>query len=513
MSTGTGTLAGAVPERDGGARNERCRRALWLVVACALAALPVVSVRYPPILDLPQQLAQIDLLGRALADPGGPYRIQWWEPDKLGYPLLALARAAGTTWAPRLAVLLLQAAWIAGVFALAVRRRRRPEQALIASSFLWSGTFYGGFLHFLLGIVALAFWIPELTRDRSQRSLTSIVLLSFAGGVLCWLAHALWMAAAFVLVPLTLALRRAPPREWLGRALGLAPLAVASAWWYQRFLASGWDSTFYFGTPWSVRLTSPDYVAGVLLGGLRGSSEVWLVGALTLWLVAGLASKRGREGVDRALAALGAALLVFVLMAPESLGATALFGRRWGWVAGVCLVLAVPPPAIRPLLRGIFALSLVGALSAATFSAWRYFDRTWMAGFERVLVPVRAGDRVLGLDFVRHVPRLWIDPLFHMAAYAEIERGAELGYSFAETPSSLVVFRDLPVRRPWTAHLELYPAGLKPTDLDHFDWVLAVAEPEFHAALVRRFPRLTERASAGPWQLYAVTPAASGGAR
>ena len=477
---------------------------LWLAATLALAAVPVLGVRYPPILDLPQQLAQIDLLGRALAEPDGPYRVQWWEPDKLGYPLLALARAAGEVWAPRLAVLLTQAAWIAAVFALAARRGRAPEQAALATLFLWSGTFYGGFVHFLLGVVALVFWVPELARARPERSLRHVAVATFLGGLLLWLAHALWLAAGFVLVPLALAARRAPRAEWAARALGLAPLAAASLAWYATFVRSGWDSTLYFGAPWSTRLTSPPYLASVVLGGLRGTIETWIVAALGLWLLAGLATARGRAGVDRALAALGVTLLLFALAAPESLGATAMFGRRWGWVGAVCLVLAVPPPEVRTGLRAVFALSLVGALSAATFAAWRDFGRSWMAGFERTLAPIGAGERVLGLDLVRVVPRLWIHPFFQMPAYAQIERGAEIGYSFAETPSSLVVFDRLPVVRGWTKHLELYPSGLRNSDLDHFEWLLVIAPPDLHAALAARFPVLAERATAGPWRLYAV---------
>jgi hypothetical protein len=481
--------------------------ALWLVAALALAAVPVVGVRYPPILDLPQQLAQIDLLGRALAEPEGPYRVQWWEPDKIGYPLLALARAAGNVWAPRLAVLLTQAAWITAVFALAARRGRAPEQAALATLFLWSGTFYGGFVHFLLGVVALVFWVPELARARPERSFGRTAAATFLGGLLLWLAHALWLAAGFALVPLALAARRAPRSEWAARALGLAPLAVASAAWYATFVRSGWDSTLYFGAPWSTRLTSPQHLASVLLGGLRGTVETWIVAALGLWLLAGLATARGRAGVDRALAALGVTLLLFALAAPESLGATAMFGRRWGWVGAVCLVLAVPPPEVRPALRGVFALSLVGALSAATFAAWRDFDRSWMAGFERTLARIGAGERVLGLDLVRVVPRLWIHPFFHMSAYAQVERGAEIGYSFAETPSSLVVFARLPAVRGWTPNLHLYPGDLVASDLDHFDWLLVVAPPDLHAALPARFPVLAERGSAGPWRLYRVAAA------
>jgi hypothetical protein len=500
--------------RDGDAQGldwmaTRRRWALWLGAALGLAALPVAGVRYPPILDLPQQLAQIDLFGRALGDPGGPYRIQWWEPDKLAYPLLALARAAGDAWAPRLVVLLTQAAWIAAVFALAARRSRAPEQAALATLFLWSGTFYGGFFHFLLGVVALVFWVPELSRARPERPLLRVALATFLGGLLLWLAHALWLAAAAVLVPVALAARRAPPREWLARALGFAPLLAAALVWYTRLTAQGWFTEVFYGPPWSERLGDFGYARTALLGGLSGPVEGWLLAAVALWLAAGLAGARG-AGVDPALALAGVAFLLIAWVAPDSVGAAALFARRWGWVAAVCLVLAVPPPRVRPALRAVFVLALVGASSAATLGAWRDFGRDWTNGFERVLAPIRAGERVAGLDLVRLVPRLRIDPLFHMPAYAQIERGAEIAYSFAETPSSLVVFARLPAVRGWTPNLHLYPGDLVASDLDHFDWLLVVAPPDLHAALPARFPVLAERESAGPWRLYRVAAAGGG---
>jgi len=237
------------------------------------------------------------------------------------------------------------------------------------------------------------------------------------------------------------------------------------------------------------------------------------VAAVALWLAAGLWSARATGArSDRALALLGGLLLVPALVAPESLGDTALFGRRWGWVAAVCLVLAVPPPRVRAPLRAAFVLVLVAGFATVQLAEWRDFERRWTAGFERLLEPIARGERVLGLDFVRRVPGLWVHPLFQMPAYAQLERGAELGYSFAETASSLVVYRDLPAPRPWTPRLEHHPDRLADADLDHFAWVLAAGVPDLHAALTAGFPRLEERASAGPWRLYAVA-AGRGAAR
>src|SRR5262245_37973151 len=51
----------------------------------ALLALPFLAVRFPPITDLPQHVAQIRLFLAALADPDGAYRIQWFTPYSAAY--------------------------------------------------------------------------------------------------------------------------------------------------------------------------------------------------------------------------------------------------------------------------------------------------------------------------------------------------------------------------------------------------------------------------------------------
>src|SRR5215813_10159706 len=66
-------------------------RVLLATVCCLLLAVPFVSVRFPPITDLPQHLAQIRLLHDAVANPDSVYRIQWLTPYILSYVPLTLA--------------------------------------------------------------------------------------------------------------------------------------------------------------------------------------------------------------------------------------------------------------------------------------------------------------------------------------------------------------------------------------------------------------------------------------
>src|SRR5262245_39993679 len=90
------TLAVEVPAAARAAPRvtERARGRAILWAACALLlAVPFLCVRFPPVTDLPQHLAQVRLLHETLADPASPYRVQWLTPYALGYLPLAAAWA------------------------------------------------------------------------------------------------------------------------------------------------------------------------------------------------------------------------------------------------------------------------------------------------------------------------------------------------------------------------------------------------------------------------------------
>ncbi len=69
----------------------RNSRIVWALVATGLTAIPFLVVRFPPITDLPQHLAQVRLFGEALTDPQSPYVIQWLTPYGLSFAILGAA--------------------------------------------------------------------------------------------------------------------------------------------------------------------------------------------------------------------------------------------------------------------------------------------------------------------------------------------------------------------------------------------------------------------------------------
>ena len=253
-------------------------RGTLFVVSSLLVLIPFFVVTFPPITDLPQHLAQIRLLGEALADPGGPYRIQWWTPYSLLYALLALCLSiAPPLWAGRLAVALIALLWVATAHALAVNRGRSALAAVLASLFVFCNVVYWGFLNFAIGWPLFAAWM--LVTSREVRRPRQVLLLA-AMGLALYACHALWLLAGVAWIGVVTVADLA--RTWLARgalrpllrpllwrACALAPAVTALAIWTPSFHASDMDTPPVWHTNPLTRL-APGWLVGALLGGLRG---------------------------------------------------------------------------------------------------------------------------------------------------------------------------------------------------------------------------------------------------
>ncbi|MEM6795911.1 MAG: hypothetical protein AAF725_18190 [Acidobacteriota bacterium] len=156
-------MASRVSPGEGGRRLPRAGEA---AAGGALLALPLFAVNLPPSTDLPQLIAQVELLSQA-AEPnlGGErqaLRVQAWHPNKLGYaPILAGWMLAGDgLGAGRWAMLLVAASWTAALFAAARWRNRPPGSLALAALFFYSASWHWGFVNFLMGFPAfLLAWL------------------------------------------------------------------------------------------------------------------------------------------------------------------------------------------------------------------------------------------------------------------------------------------------------------------------------------------------------------------
>lgn len=468
-----------------------------------LAAAPSLFVSFPPVTDLPQQAAQVRLLGEALAG-SHLYAVQWLHPNKLGYlPLIFGWWIAGPLAAGRFALVVLAFLWTAAVHVLARSAGRPPAAAVLACVFFFSHPTYWGFLNFLIGLPAFALWYVLVARLGPRVGWRGGSLLA-AASFLLYSAHVLWLAAALVWLVVASALDRRPVAEIVRRVLWVVPVLLAVAAWYSVFTASGMDERTFWGRPPWVRL-SPAWMLPATLGGLKGGTEAVVVLIVLGWCLLGLFQHRSEltSAGGKRLALVGLAFFAAALALPEVHRHTIFFAARWVPPAAVFLVLACPSPKVRPALSyGVPALVLVTFVTA-TAAAWMGFEQEELAGFSESLEALPEAPAVLGLDLVRTSPRIQAFPYYHLFAYAQVLRGGELNRTFADDASSLVVFRELPWKYPWTDRLDWRPERFRESDRDFFDYVLVHAGAEGHAFFMRD-PELELVTGLRPWRLYRV---------
>jgi hypothetical protein len=516
---------------DDGSGETVAVRLAFAAVALALVAVPFLAVRYAPLADLPQQAAQVRLLLEAVGDPAGPYRVQWLAPNTLAVPVLGLAWAVSTPVAGgRLAMLLLALAWVAAVHWLARRRRRPAAAAVLASTLVFSQSLYWGFYSFVIGFPAFAGWLvltldgpgsragaepasrsgaaaerAERAGSRPWRRVPGL----FAAAALLYLAHALWLVAGLAWLGLDTALswRRRPLGAHLARWLAVAPVAAAAVWWFAGGVAgSAFATPAQWAEPVWVRLL-PDHLANAAFGGLRGPVEPVLLALLLGYLALSLLTNRSLRGrgSDAGLAAAGFLLAAAALVLPDKFTGTIFFADRWLPPALVLLLLAAPPPRLRRRsLLALAAAAVLAAQAAVTAAIWRRVETEELAGLDAALAALPEAPRTLGLQLGPNSRYLRSAPFGHVFAYSQALRGGELNFSFAELPSSPVVYRR-PRQAPWTEALELAPWRVRRSDFAHFDFVLVRGGDEVHAE-IGAGDVLEPVTDEGPWRLYRVLP-------
>jgi hypothetical protein len=431
------------------------------VAAAALWVLPLWVVRFPPMVDYPQQLALAAIL-RWYSDPvrrfRETYELALWTPHGL-FKLLT----AGLAWVVPINVagkLVVSASLLGvGLAALALcRRAGRPEwYALLPLALTYNTVFYWGFVDNLLAIplalggVAMADALFDRPfGGRSWLALAGVCalfytvhlqfLLLFAGMVgwiaICrrppWRRLALWLSALAPGVAACLAvmaygvLRTAPGviSEYEQRMRRAAPLRLPVA---------------------AKLLRLPD-----LLFGSYPDRTGWLLLGL-LGLTAILAIVFREKGAGRAVladllfrtrfATLAGWLVLLYLILPEFRGGY-LIADRVAPFAAMMAALALPAPV--PERRRLVA-ALVGLVIAVQFmqtlSAFLRF-RGESAGLEELLAGTAPGESLGGLIFERQSASWPGVPVYlHFPAYYQVEKGGRILFSFAELFQTSARFR------------------------------------------------------------------------
>jgi hypothetical protein len=478
-------------------------RVLVAALCGGLVALPFLAVRYPPITDLPQHVAQIRLFLAALGGSDSGYAIQWFTPYSTAYALLGAAWSLSSPAnAGRLAVLVLGVLSTLAVHGLAARRRRPIAAAVMASVLFFNNVIYWGFLSFAVGWLAFVVWFLVTTRAPVEGDTWRDLAAQFAAALLLYASHVLWFGFGVVWLVGYALLHRWPLRALCRRLAAVAPVALAAALWYPHLAALGFVSPTVWATPIPERL-APSWIVGAVLGGTYGPAEYVAVALIALWAIAGVWQHRTtlRTELDRDLLATGVLLAGLAFSLPDQYTNTIVFAERWLPFAAILLLLAVPAPRFLAALHRPLAIAFVAAFSLATTLIWMRFERDELSGLDAALAALPDAPRVIGLDLVGDSDIIKGRPFIQTFAYAQVLHGGSLNMSFAGHAPSLVVFRER-ADAPWTPSLEWFADRVRLSDFAYFDYALINGRPDIHAQ-TRRF-HLTPVTASGRWRLYKV---------
>jgi hypothetical protein len=478
-------------------------RILLALFCCVLAAVPFLVVKFPPLTDLPQHVAQVRLFADALSNPASPYRIQWITPYSLVYSVLGASWLVfGPLSAGRMGMLVIAALWIIMLYLLAAQRKRPVLAACLASILFFGHILYWGFYQFALGWPLFIGWV--LLTQRQTQNRWKEALLFLLASVALYMAHVFWFLLAIGWLVLRHFVFKGDLKKLILRLAAAAPLLLLGIAWYPSLAAYGFQSqTIWLTTPLERLL--PSWIVDASFGGLRGSMEPVFFTVLVGWIL--IACLQNRKSLlarmDKELFLLGALLLFLALILPDKQTNTIRFCQRWVPPAFAFLLLSLPELRVRKSILTVVVIAIVAGFFALTSLHWIAFESSEMSGLQESLEALPEAPRVLGLSYVQESAIVRGRPFIQVFAYCQVLRGGELNFSFADFGPSLVVYRQRR-RIPWTPALEWLPQKARRSDFQYFDYSLINADEKLHAALHSE-ASLKPITQEGRWRLYEVT--------
>ncbi len=441
----------------------RDTRLFGLVFAAlaVLALLPLLIVKYPPMVDLPQHAAQIRLW-QDLDQHSDTYKLNLLTPYLATY--LAgrlLAEVLPILTAMKVLVALLVLALPSALLHLLVRTGGDRWWSLLGFPLSYSLCFYWGLLNFMAAApLAIVLVTLALNPDRGLRQRRGHELVLAALALVLLFTHGLVCAFALLVAGLA-SLTTAPSwRAAILRQLPFLPAALAGLWWFAatRSAETQTSMPFRLGFRWDRLYELP----GALLGDPEGF-EAKLCGTAILALILSVLIRRKtsspvpeaapiRLRVAHALP-LGLALAVF-FFGPNIYFLAAFLNLRFAIFLVPWLLLAVMPgrsadKTTRAMIAVLAAGWLINLLPGFTM-----FDRE-----ARMLdVPLAAMEpdrRALGLVFEPHTTAVPVPAHLHLFAWYSAQKGGVADFSFAFFYSQLVRYR---------------PEAVEPLIPDSFSW-------------------------------------------
>lgn len=471
------------------------------LVAAAAALAPLLAVKYPPMVDLPQHAAAV-FIWKHYADPAYGYReifaIDYLSPYLLGHgSARLLAAVMPVLWAMKSVTAL---SILALPLAMAHLFRRAGGEvwgALLGFPLAYGFAFYWGFVNYMLALpAALFFAAAGLGYARAPTRRSGLLLAVFAFVV--YFCHALAfvfavpVVGAWILIGAGRELRLGLRRLW-----PLLPAAgMIAAWllWQRATNPSLAAPLLWSEPPWQRLLALPAHLLGAgHQGGLR-----LLAGLLVVLLP--FAGGRPRLAPARVVP-LALALTYYLALPNRALNTWFVYPRYAVFTAIFALMLFPPSPSRKRALAGRvlalgFVLAWMGFL-AADFRRMAPEARS----FDAVLDRMEPGRRVLGLNFDPGYGFVAGMPVFgHFHMWYQATKGGIAEYTFGIAPPQIVHYR--PGKGPLASpELSRHPQLFDFRRDGGFDYFLVRAPIELTGRL---FPAgsVELEARSGDWWLY-----------
>jgi hypothetical protein len=464
-----------------------------LVAALVLAILPLWVVRYLPMVDLPQHLAQADMWVK-MGDPAWRWRdlfvLDYFTPYLLGYLIVrAVALVSSLDVGFRVLV-----SGIAIAFPLATRfllaRSRAPvELALLAIPACFGFCWSYGFVNYLLAVPMALVGTALVADDRPMTVRRGVGLALFV--TLLFFTHVL----AWGFVGLTggcIALLR-HRRDVRALATVLVPLAaslpVAFAWAHFGRHNPLHDTPPIWVINPAIRLL---YLPGAWVGQVYDLDIVrTLVGVALVMLPLALGYRLRRD--SPMLVAAGVALALYLFIPMRLLGTFFVFDRFSVFVLPMFYAALEAPPVAR--FRA-WPVLLVGPW--LLYQGWGTirFDRD-ARELDPILTAMPEGHRIGGVVSAAHSDYAPGPALWHLGAHYQLVKDGIYEPSFAVFFEEIVQFRDLV-----SANVRFDTLGV-PGDPDFFDDYIVRVDPGEAWAGPEVAPHYALQMTSGRWQWWA----------
>ncbi|MEM7434121.1 MAG: hypothetical protein AAF436_03145 [Myxococcota bacterium] len=471
---------------------------------CALLLVPLWSVDYLPMVDLPQHAAQIGIWTR-WSDPAFGYQElytrNWFTPYLFGY-LLAYALTAVLSINAALTTVISAAVVGVPVATRFLLREVGANRWWVFAVFpgVYGFSFDWGFFNFLVGIpIALASLVVVLRYTNEPTLRRGLGLAALLLGL--FFVHVLLFGYVGLILGVTILTKN---QDWKAGLLALVPaIAVCPVVILWLYVARSNEAMTHWETIWEVPWQSPRLLrlfaesAGdalsswTLFAGVAGFALPLLLG--------GRPSRSPARWVP-----FGTTVGLFLLVPHEFLGTAYLYSRYAVFAIPTWLYAMDPKDAAQPA-RWKLALgpALAVACTMATFGQFRGYAQE-VAGLGEVIEQIPENARVLSVP-VRRNSRFVRTPVFlHTPAWYAAERGGVVDFSFAINFPLLFRYRD--ETEPSVPHTFVWNTGS--LDWDAFDaqsydyFVARDFGKQPSALLVRSGAPVQLLGRAGAWQLF-----------